>query len=492
MVGGSGLPTTAATRGHGLLRSTLAIPIIAVALTAATGCVYFNALYNANRLFDQGSAEIEDGRVAAGRGNLGASIEKAERIVANKPNSRWADDALRLTTRARILREEWMEAAESAVLLLAYAKTAEDSAEVAGYLGTAKIYLGELAVADSLLSVALEYEDGAKPRSRLLLSRARARAVMDRLGEADLDLREAIELEPDWLEPRIDRVRLLVLSGRGDQAVFWLSSLFNLILNATEEREVVALAQEVVSMSPATGLAALAEVESSNLLRSDRALLIKLRADIEVSIGDSETGKEDYQLAVSIDPDSRSAVDAQVSLASLDVQSAEQVEDLERPQTSLERLYRQPAARGVYSLNRLRDMLIRIEFWVEVGNLGYILAAETARDELNAPLLARTLLLEYANTQPQSLWAPKAILAVLDLTDLDSGAPEAATNGSSAEELRRRLAEDYGDSAYVRALIGGAQSQFTYEELESGLRRQLERLEVLADQEVRARQAAWQ
>ncbi len=51
--------------------------------------------------------------------------------------------------------------------------------------------------------------------------------------------------------------------------------------------------------------------------------------------------------------------------------------------------------------------------------------------------------------------------------------------------------EDHRNSAYVQALIGGeAEVEFTYEELEQGLRRQLQRLKALADQEVRNRRRA--
>ncbi len=51
--------------------------------------------------------------------------------------------------------------------------------------------------------------------------------------------------------------------------------------------------------------------------------------------------------------------------------------------------------------------------------------------------------------------------------------------------------EDYRDSAYVQALIGGeGKTEFSYEELEQGLRRQLQRLQALADQEARTQRRA--
>jgi hypothetical protein len=148
-----------------------------------------------------------------------------------------------------------------------------------------------------------------------------------------------------------------------------------------------------------------------------------------------------------------------------------------------------PSGSGDPDVSHLRATIIRIEYWDSTTELGYMLAGEAARDILEAPELARRYFLAYAETQSTALWAPKALLAVLDLSALDS---EPETNGSTREptraELRRRLQEDYGSSPYVRAITGAeGTSRFTYEELEFGLQRQLERLERLADEVVRER-----
>jgi hypothetical protein len=134
--------------------------------------------------------------------------------------------------------------------------------------------------------------------------------------------------------------------------------------------------------------------------------------------------------------------------------------------------------------------MVKVDFWISTGALGYLLAAETARDLLEAPRLARHLFLTYAAENADALWAPKAILAALYLTPLDSDpAAPGGNDGPSAAELRERLLEDYQDSAYVQAFFGGVGAQFTFQELEEGLRRQLERLETMADQELRARRS---
>jgi len=488
MVGESGLRTAPADRTCGPTRTALPV-ILIVAVTTATACVYFNAYYNANRLFDQGRREIERGRESSGRMTLGTSIEKAERIVEGKPDSRWADDALRLIVQARLLREEWAEAAEASESLLRHARSREDSVEAAGYRGTAELHLGHPAFADSLLTLALSDEDDGDRRTAALLARGQARAQLGRPEAADSDLRAAIALRPGWARARLARVGLLLDIGGGSETANEIAALLELELNEREQLEVMQTAERLREADPQIGVEALRTVESSRFSRANRAALMQLRGDLRVAAGDLEPGRDDFRLATEIDPSSAGAVDARLALLRLGLRVAVTAEDLNQLQAELNRIQRMPAARVSADVRELVATFIRLDYWLGVGNLGYLLAAETARDQLEAPVLARHLFLRFVEEQSESLWAPKAILAALALTPVDSGRDENDTvEEPSAEELRRRLLEDYGDSSYVQALLGGPAGRFTFEELELGLRRQLNRLKTLADEEVRARQ----
>jgi tetratricopeptide (TPR) repeat protein len=491
MGGGPGRHTARAGRRARAPRPAVKLVILGIALSAASGCVYFNALYNANRLYNQGRDEVERGQQAAGRASLTASIEKAERIVAQNPDSRWADDALRLVVRARILLEDWREAAEAGRELLRVAGSRADSIEVAGYLGQAELYLGFPGRADSLLSVAIPEAEGDERRALLLLSRGRARIALGRLDAADVDIQAASQLRPHWVQPRLERVRLLLQTGRGPQAADELGTVLGLVLNPAESGEVVATIEYVAQVSPQAALAGLASVESSNLERDERARLMKMRGDLQVALGRIDAARAEYQRVTAFAPDSRFAVEAEVALIRLDLQRAVDPSELAGPLAMLERVGRRPEARASRELAGLRETLIRMDYWTSTGGLGFLLAGETARDILNAPALAHRLFLKYPEEQPRALWAPKAILAAVALADLDSASQIGGPDVPSNEELRRRLLEDYADSAYVLALTGGvAPSGYTYEELETALRRQLERLRMEADQEVRSRTLA--
>ncbi len=488
MVGGSGLRTIPADRDRRSHLPFLRVLTFAAAVSTAAGCVYFNALYNANRLYDQGVDEIEAGRVGSGRSALGTSIEKAERIVEKNPDSRWADDALRLIVRARILREEWPEAREAAQKLVGYSTTYEDSVEVAGYLGAAELNLGNTHLADSLLSFALSAEQGADTRAELLWYRAQARADLGMSQAADDDFRQVTLARPTWVPPRIGRIRLLIDSERFEEAARELSMLLSLAFVDREEQDVVGVIDYVAEKSPPTAVTALAGIDSSAFQPNNKASLIKLRGDLQVVLGNESRGRTDYWLAVAVSPTSRSAAEAQLALVEMELQNISTTAEFDSLSAVLAQVAEEAGGRRSFAVRDLNELFIKVDFWLTARGLGYLLAAETARDEFDAPRLARSLFLEYADSTPTALWAPKAILAALDLTAVDSSL--ATRGGPTEQELRRRLEEDYGDSPYVQAFYGNVSGRFSYEDLEQGLQRQLERLERLADQEVRNRRSA--
>jgi hypothetical protein len=411
-------------------RRHLPFVVLLACLISAPACVYFNALYNANKEFEAGRRDVEEGRRSSGLSSLETSIEKAERIVAQNPDSRWADDALRLIIRARLLREEWRQAAEASQTLFQYARSAR------------------------------------------------------------ADLEEVTGLRPEWVRPRLERVGLLIDNQREDETAFALATLWELRVGERDEAEVIKTVGYVAARSPETALLALSNVEQANLLRASRAQLLKLRGDLYLLRGAIEKARSDYGMVTALAGDLRVGAEAQLAVVRLDLAEISTVEEFRAIVASLERIGRQPAGQRSSEVRRLLDAFIRMEYWIDAGDLGYLLAAETARDQLAAPQLARYLFLQFVENEPQSLWAPKAILAVLDLDDLDSDRRSKQDGGedSGPEQLRRRLHEDYRDSPYVRAVLGERpEGPYTYEELEKGLRRQLDQLTRLANDDVRAR-----
>ncbi|KPK65687.1 MAG: hypothetical protein AMS21_04140, partial [Gemmatimonas sp. SG8_38_2] len=320
MAGGSGTHTVRADRASSPSSPrSLAFILLLAVLAATSGCVYFNSLYNANRLYSQGVKEIDADRESNGRVLLLECIEKAERIVQTKPNSRWADDAARLMVRARILRDDWPEAAEAGQLLMRYATTQRDSAEAARYWGEAELNLGNMETADSLLTFALEVEEGEEARAELLANRGRARFGLGSFEAAEADLVQVTQLRPEWVPPRIDLVRLLVDGGRGSEAAAQLAYVFTLPLRDREERRSVVEAEYMAEHDSTAAIEALAEATASTLQSGNQARLIQLRADLKLALGDSTGARRDYELTSSLYPDAGPAAAAALALVRLDL-----------------------------------------------------------------------------------------------------------------------------------------------------------------------------
>ena len=118
---------------------------------------------------------------------------------------------------------------------------------------------------------------------------------------------------------------------------------------------------------------------------------------------------------------------------------------------------------GEYSdVGLLLDALNALDRFTSVGltePLGWFAAAEIARDDLGAHVLARGLFLAYADADPSDPWVPKALLAALQVS----------SDLSDRAWLRGRL-EAHGQSPYVLAALGAAAPGFEALEEDLALR----------------------
>ena len=106
--------------------------------------------------------------------------------------------------------------------------------------------------------------------------------------------------------------------------------------------------------------------------------------------------------------------------------------------------------------------IVEVDRLVDLGldePLAFFAAAEVARDELVAPMLARGFFLAFASAQPQQPWAAKALLAAIGVSP-DEG---------DRAWLRGRM-EVHRDSPYVLAARGDAAPGFEALEEDLALR----------------------
>lgn len=432
--------------------------VLVAGLAALVGCAYFNALYNANRLYERGRKEIRSGNEGAGRAALARSIEKAERLLERHPRSRWADDALRLIARARLLRREYAGAAEAAEMLHARAESHGLRLEAAGLLGRATLFLGSAERADSLLSLALSGSPAREERIELLRARGMARRQQNRFDEAQADLDEALRLAPQDASLRLARLYVLLDAGHTDSVAAEFQRALARPQKASVEEAILAAADTFARRAPEAARAALATVGSAPLRNSTRARLVVLRGRLTQAAGDVDSARADYERATGMAPGSDGAAAGYVALARLLLDDVASLDAIAEARELLRRATAvgvgERAGEAAAEANALASTIDRILQWSELGDVGWIAAGELARDALGGRALARSLFLEYVREAPDALWAPKAILAALALGPYDSG----AAPGPDDEELREQLVAQYSESPYVEALQGGAEA----------------------------------
>ena len=81
--------------------------LAACALWAASGCVYYNGMYNAERAASEAERFERQGRTAEARDRWQRAIVHAESVAVRHPRSRWAADAQLLRGRGLVRLERF-------------------------------------------------------------------------------------------------------------------------------------------------------------------------------------------------------------------------------------------------------------------------------------------------------------------------------------------------------------------------------------------------
>tara|TARA_Y100001968_G_C19273255_1_gene675351 strand:- start:355 stop:1032 length:678 start_codon:yes stop_codon:yes gene_type:complete len=152
----------------------------------------------------------------------------------------------------------------------------------------------------------------------------------------------------------------------------------------------------------------------------------------------------------------RPSVDARLLLAKWQLQQARDLDTVYGVRVLLLPVGRDGrAAEQVESINIMESL-------TDLGYeqpLGFFAAAELSRDRLGADYVARGLFIAYASAAPYEPWAPKALLAALNIT------PEPADRAWLKERL-----EANPNSPYVLAASGGPSAGYQQLEEELDLR----------------------
>jgi tetratricopeptide (TPR) repeat protein len=453
-----------------VIRRAPRVPRLAalLAVVSLAGCAYFNALYNARRLYDDAETAAEEGNRVEALAAYRESLEKAARSFEQDPDGRWADDALLLVGQNQFALGNC--AAAEAALHRVVRETGDRAvaSRARAYLGAALYCLEEPAEALGFLDQAvagLDEESHVHTFARLWRARARfdlgqtdpawadlevAAARSDALGRAALleQIARAASLErPDLAIAAFHR---LLADPAGDMHADSITVLARL----AGSRWGGATAREALGPAPEAPWAG----EIRDRLIVERALHAALAGDTATAVSELS------------DAASRSAADAanaaRVALARLRLQNATGPEVLTEIRGTLLPAIADQGVRLL--LNTIGVIGVLLDQAAGGQPLALFAAAEVSRDRLHAPALARRLFVSYADVAGSGAWSTKALLAALAL---DPPATEEAS-------LRSRFAaatDVYALAARGTAPIGFEDSEARLDQVLSDIIRDAER-----------------
>jgi tetratricopeptide (TPR) repeat protein len=427
---------------------------LGVALLAAQlgGCVYYNGMYNANRLARSARKAEREGRTFEANNLWGQVATKAESVLVRHPTSKYAHQAgvLRGVALARLGQ---CEQAMSSLAQISMAATPSELSEDALLsAGRCQLALGNPEAAGAAFGQLLDSKNSDRRRE--------ARFQYARLLREQGRYQEALRSLDDQRDPRASTERVLALVGanRLPEALALTDSLI------TRHDTTIAWDSLVGVLSNQNSRAASSLVDRVGpvLKHSPPAYARVLLEDgIRLSPFDSARAARRFQQAVAIGGPSDAAGRASMALVKMKLSRLSGPEQLPPVQEELKRL----AVKYPLVAQELTGLGVTIGSVHQAasptapdslhGDMRLFLAAEVSRDSLNAPLLAERLFRRIIEQWPTSSYAPKAVLAVQQL------------NPGWLDSAWVLLEERYYDSPYL-ALIRGEESP-RYRELEDSL-----------------------
>jgi predicted negative regulator of RcsB-dependent stress response len=386
--------------------------VTCVLVTASAGCVYYNALYNAELAFRRGEEARLRGAADTATAAYRQAAEGATRAWAREPEGEWAARALLLAAHAAVRSGEVAEARRylSALDELPGERVPESLA------GRAEVVRGAVDVVELRLDAALDRLGRLRldPLDREWLAeswvwRGRAFARLGRIDEAWAAFDFAISEEGGLRLPlAAERAPIALDAGRPNETAAALEVLLATRAGAPWIDTVLAVARRAEHrMGP--GLAAeFLEPARSDAWPAgprDRVLL----AQVQLLLAAGDTAAADETLAWLAEGSTEGAVNARLARARLHLARALEFAELVAIRRMLLPIGGDEAARALL-LDIAETELLAL--WGTEGDVpAWFAAGEVARDELRSPGLAGALFLTAAEAGFEGPWVAKSLLA---------------------------------------------------------------------------------
>jgi tetratricopeptide (TPR) repeat protein len=415
-----------------------------------TGCAYYNGLYNANRLAREAERAERDGRTGEARSLWSQAAVKAESVASRHPKSRYRDDALFLQGRAL----QRVGACTQALFPLALA--ADSSPDVTLRVD-ARLLLGDcrlqLREPESTLVAVTPVLDEGTPQARSAAQLLRGRALLQ-LGRNEAALEELTA--SGAREGAYAKAVALARLGRRAEAAATLEGVLDgpyLEADWLPTLDSVGTADPAVLGPILERLAAHPDVRDGH-----RARLWLADGQRWLGVGDTGAAERRFQAVRALAADSSAGRTARAHLAVLAARRAVAWTEVEDMADSL-RTALQQGGDATRIGSRYSSVLARAQRELQLDGtpMGLFLAAEDVRDTVGNRELAASLWEQVVERYPETVLAPKALLAL------------AAVRPALGDSLVAVLRARYPESPYTLVLDGAGAAE--YEALEDSLRR---------------------
>lgn len=411
-------------------------------LLVVGGCTWSNSLYQARQLAGEAERAERDGRPFDAEGYWGQATVKAESAFVRRPDGRAGAEALWVQGRAASRRRDCLAAITAFDASRVLLPDAPWNEALLLELGRCREQVGDARAAEHYAAL-LASRDPARRREAAL--RAGRLAVQGGRWAEALSLLAG----EDTASARIDRAAALAALDRTDEAL-------------VEVEPLLRSADSLVSWAPLVRL--LAEQDSEDAERflarlmaqptaSDGRRAAWLLAGIQGAIThDPVVAERRFEALVRLPPSS-AVGEGRLLIAEHRVAQAASMDGLRSALDALGSLAEGGglAAIRIGDLRRLGGRMVRehdsLTAGVETGDLMLFALAEEARDSLEAPVLAGSLLQRLEREWPASPYLPKSLMVRMAL------APD------SAETLRTRL-QQFAGSPYLGFTRGDRDPRF--------------------------------
>lgn len=418
------------------------------------GCVYYNGMYNARRFAGRARNAEKEGRTFDAASLWGQAGVKAESVLAQHPNSKWADEARLIQGTALVKLRNCPLGVRPLEQVVATSRDQRLTEQAAILLGDCRTSMGDPAGAMAAYGLLTNSPDPGR-RRLALFAHGRAQRINGNYEGALTELAGT-----DYPGAQGERAAALAGLGRLPEVMVLVDSL-----TATQDSTAPwdSLLAAVSRHDPEAGSRLTDRlIESEALPRVLRARLLTAEGE---RWREMDPARSEARLAAAekLGAGTPAGDEARLRAAQLRAQT---VDSLAQFKELIERFEALGEGAGSVAPRaaQLAGFAHQVAFTADSvtpgspnGELRLFLAGEMARDSLSADRFAARQFRRIVAEWPASPFAPKALLALIVLRP------------DQADSLRTTLLATYPTSPYVAMIQGGDSPEYLV--LEDSLRR---------------------